>query len=190
MSQSHSCGLIIVYLQIIYVYLMLTQWMRSVLWARQAAFLSAPVAGSLACGRRIHGEEEGPKTGRTLLYMDNRSCSWSIPNWVALYKLDSPVHMKQNTAIVHSPWIYAAVSCVLSWNFCQRLQKKIVWFSSLTHESAMQLSTQVLKFVAFMRQAWLHLTFNWQQWFPPWAEGCGPCQQLNAAFLFLTLPAV
>lgn len=90
MSQSHSCGLIIVYLQIIYVYLMLTQWMRSVLWARQAAFLSAPVAGSLACGRRIHGEEEGPKTGRTLLYMDNRSCSWSIPNWVALYKLDSP----------------------------------------------------------------------------------------------------
>lgn len=90
MSQSHSCGLITVYLQIIYVYLMLTQWMRSALWARQAAFLSAPVAGSLACGRRIHGEEEGPKTGRTLLYMDNRSSSWSIPNWVALYKLDSP----------------------------------------------------------------------------------------------------
>lgn len=190
MSQSHSCGLIIVYLQIIYVYLMLTQWMRSVLWARQPAFLSAPVAGSLACGRRIHGEEEGQRLAAprciwtTGPAADPSLIGWHYISWTP------PVHMKQNTAIVHSPWIYAAASCVLSWNFCQRLQKKIVWFSSLTHESAMQLSTQVFKFVAFMRQAWLHLTFNWQQWFPPWAEGCGPCQQLNAAFLPLTFPAV
>lgn len=54
-SKSHILSLEAVYLWIIYVYLMLTQWVRSCVrrQSSQAAFLSAAAAGSLTCAIRI-----------------------------------------------------------------------------------------------------------------------------------------
>lgn len=114
LSKSHILGFQAVYLQIIYVYLVLTQWVRSCVRRRssQAAFLSAAAAGSLTCATRIEPpkcsewEKKVQRNGRALrgglLCMDGRSSSWPSSLIGRCYISRAlPVHLKKNTESVY-----------------------------------------------------------------------------------------
>lgn len=137
LSKSHILGFYAVYLRIIYVYLMLTQRVRSGV-RRHSSQSSLPV--HCCCGWKFdlchsHSDakvlwvkkKKGQKNGRALrgepLYMDSWSSSWPSSLIGCRYiSRTPPVHLKKNTASVHtrmhSPWVYGGVYIMtLKWGF-------------------------------------------------------------------------